>query len=583
MEDLRVMAASLAAGRPGDVAANARAVLSRVEEAKAAGANLLVLPELCLTGVSFGDLTAHPLVLEACRLAAREIAGAAGTLTVVFGLPVQIGNRVFNAAAVTGTGGFQGIVLKEQLTWRERRVFAPGSEQAGSGWPCPVFSQETGSFRLADGRALEVAFADDMRIQPAAEVLALLGNRPSVAGGGGERVSWLTGLCGHALCAWANAGVNESTTDRVYDGQALVTKDGHILMNSSLTGLPPSASAWQPDPAMPYAPLEGPARAIWCREALEIAARGLAVRMARIGAKGLSLGLSGGLDSTMALLAALRALEINGLDRQNLYAVSLPAFGTSVKTRGNAQALLLACGLPAREIDITDSVSRHFRDIGHPEGQHDAVFENAQARERTQVLMDIANQISGLMIGPGDMSELALGFTTFGGDHMSMYGVNAGLYKTAIRLMVAQAARDTGNPALARVLQDILETPISPELIPGEDGKIKQKTEDILGPYVLNDFFLHHFLDSRPTPAQLLSLAKSAFGPAYSRQEILSRMRGFFSRFFASQFKRSCLPDGPQVLGISLSPRGGLDMPSDAAATLWTSAIDALTDQQKGE
>ncbi|MGI6695059.1 MAG: NAD(+) synthase [Christensenellales bacterium] len=582
MDNLRVMASSLAGGRPGDVAANARAALARVEEARAAGAELLVLPELCLCGVSCGDLLGQPLLLDACREAALKIAQASMGLAVVVGLPVALGQGVYNAALLAYDGAVQGLVLKQKLSWREHRVFAPGNEAGVSeGWHCPVYAGEEGHFTLPGGQRLHLCFMEDKTKTSSSGALALMGALPARAGGGYTRMKVINDKAAGGLCAWANAGIYESTTDQVYDGQALVIMGGRMLGETAQIDL--SSIPWQPDPTMPYAPGEDAARAVWCREALEIVAHGLARRMVRIGAKGASLGLSGGLDSAMALLVALRAFEISGLDKQNLFAVSLPAFGTSRRTRSNARALLAACGLPEREIDITASVARHLKDIGHLEGRQDAVFENAQARERTQVLMDMANQIGGLMIGPGDMSELALGFTTYGGDHMSMYGVNAGLYKTAIRLIVAQAARDADNTALARVLNDILDTPISPELIPGEDGGIRQKTEDILGPYVLNDFFLHHFLTDRLSPLQLLAKARAAFKDVYAHQEILSCMRSFFGRFFASQFKRSCLPDGPQVLGLSLSPRGGLDMPSDASAALWISAIDTLINQDKGE
>ncbi len=590
----RVMAGSLEAGRPGDTAASARAVLARVREAADAGAELLVLPEMCLCGLTCGDLAAQPLMAEACRKAADDIARETAGLTLVLGLPMRMGTGVYNAAAVMGGGRWQGLVLKETLSPRERRVFSRGSAAPAEGWPCPVSAGRGGPFRLPSGRALSVAFTGGEGKHASGDLVALVGAEPAAAGDGWARLKRLRGRAEGLLCAWANAGANESTTDQVYDGQALILRDERVLAEAApfsgaaaLTGrespVRRACPVWQPDPAMPYAPPEGEARAVWCREALEIAARGLACRMARIGARGVSLGLSGGLDSAMALLISLRAFEINGLDKGALFAVSLPAFGTSAKTRDNARALLEACGLMVREIDLTASLTQHLKDIAHPEGRHDAAFENAQARERTQVLMDIANQIGGIMVGPGDMSELALGFTTYGGDHMSMYGVNAGLYKSAIRLIVAQHARDCENAALARALTDILDTPISPELIPGEGGSIKQKTEDILGPYVLNDFFLHHFLMGAGAPGLLLEKALMAFGPAFSRQEILGRMRGFFTRFFASQFKRSCMPDGPQALGLSLSPRGGLDMPSDAAAHVWTAAVDALIDQSKGE
>ncbi len=587
MDSQRVMAAAPGFGRPGDVAANAQAIVRRIKEAKAQAAALLVLPELCLTG-SCGDILGHGLVLDACRKAALALAREGAGLGVALGLPVGMGGQAYNAAALLSDGKIQGLVLKNRLSWQEQRVFGPGAEApADEAWPCPVHREGVGRFDLPGFGPLTVAFGADLQESPGGS-LALFGACPARAGGGQARLKRVLALAGMGLCAWANPGGNESSTDQVYDGQTILIKGGRLLAASrpfsgdsvfSMAGGEEANQGfypWEPDPARPYAPLDEAARAAWCREALEISARGLALRLGRIKARGLSLGLSGGLDSALALLAALRAFEIGGLDKKGLWALSLPAFGTSRRTRTNALKLMAACGLPERELDITASVASHLKEIGHPEGRMDAVFENAQARERTQVLMDLANQLGGVMIGPGDMSELALGFTTFGGDHMSMYGVNAGLYKTAIRLIVAQYARDTDNQALAEVLTAILDTPISPELLPGEAGGIRQKTEAILGPYLLNDFFLHHFLLGKLSPEEMLKRALDAFEGRFLREELLSRMRGFFTRFFASQFKRSCLPDGPQVLGLSLSPRGGLHLPSDASAALWLSALEAL-------
>ncbi|MDD2561472.1 MAG: NAD(+) synthase [Eubacteriales bacterium] len=590
MERPSMMAAALKSGRPGDVAANTQSVLSRIRDARAGGAELLVLPEMCLSGVTAGDFLGHPLLLDACLKAADDIAREAQGLAVVMGLPIGVKGRAYNAAALAYGGRLQGLVIKNNLNWQERRVFSPAIESPlADEWPWPIYEGERGRFDVPGFGALQVGFADDLKAEPVAKTLAMLGAFPSRAGGGAQRLGRISALAGDSLCAWANAGANESSTDQVYDGQAIILEGGRLLAvtapfsgdcalpDEGALNAPNMRTPWEPDPAMPYAPLDLEARAAWCREALEIAAQGLAIRLSRIGAKGVSLGLSGGIDSAMALLASLRAFEIIGLSKEKLFAVSLPAFGTSRRTRDNSRALMRACGLAEREIDITSSVSSHLRDIRHPEGRHDAAFENAQARERTQTLMGLANQQGGLMVGPGDMSELALGFTTFGGDHMSMYGVNGGLYKTAIRLIVAQYASDTDNPALCRALGAILNTPISPELLPGEAGAIRQKTEAILGPYLLNDFFLHRFLMDRLEPGGMLEEALLAFGPRFSKNEIIDRMRGFFSRFFASQFKRSCMPDGPQVLGLSLSPRGGLNMPSDASAALWLSALDGLS------
>lgn len=587
MERTHWMAASLPYGQPLDIETNRQAVIARMDEARAGNAALLVLPELCLTGCTAGDLAAQPLVLSACQTALRGIVQASEGLAVVLGLPVLRESRVFNAAAVCENGHLKALIFKHTLSSGERRIFTPGGEARGdAGFPCPVFAQGVGAVTLNGGETLTVRFLEDGQPSGSA-VSALMHTEPAMAGGAAQRRRRVQNMAGAGVCLWANAGQNESTTDLMFDGQAIIANGFGVLSESAPfdnafalwdgTAAPvPAETMWVSDPMMPYAPEDPSARALWCREAMEICARALAVRMQRIHAGGATLGLSGGLDSAMALLTALRAFEIMGLPKENLFAVTLPAFGSGTRTRGNADALLSSLDLQNRQIDITRSVSLHFKDIGHAETLHDAAFENAQARERTQVLMDMANSLSGLMIGTGDMSELALGFTTFGGDHMSMYGVNGGLYKTALRLIIAQYAKDTDNAELASALNGILDTPVSPELLPSEENEISQRTEDIVGPYVLNDFFLHHFLVNKLTPEEMLDAALAAFQKQYARAEILRRMRGFFRRFFASQFKRSCMPDGPMALGVSLSPRGGLSMPSDAVPALWLAAIDAL-------
>ncbi len=460
-------------------------------------------------------------------------------MALALGLPVMIEGQVYNAAAVIWEGAVQGLVLKRNLSWQERQLFSPGDQVALSGWPCPVHVGDQGYFTLPDGRRLQVCFLDDIKKAGSAELLALMGALPARAGGRQSLRHRLSACLGEAVGAWANAGLAESSTDQVYDGQCLMLARGLVLRSSAHFG--GEAYPFAPDPRMPYAPLPGAARAAWCREALEIAAQGLALRMKRIGARGITLGLSGGLDSAMALLTAKRAIDILGLPLETIYAYSLPALGSSQRTRDNAMRLMAALGLPAREIDLCASVRQHFRDIGQDERVHDAAYENAQARERTQVLMDLANQTGGLMIGPGDMSELALGFTTYGGDHMSMYGVNAGLPKTAIRLIVAQAAQDTDNKALQAVLQDILDTPISPELIPGEGGSIRQRTEDILGPYILNDFFLFHLLTHRLAPGELLEKALAAFAGEFDRQGFCATCGAFSPALSPASLKK--LPD----------------------------------------
>lgn len=586
MENRRMAAAALHAGQPLDVGRNAAAVLLCIKEGRTAGAALLALPEMCLAGCTAGDLAAHPTVTDACERALQRIAAQTAGMAVVLGLPIRRAGCTYNAAALLEDGRLKALVLKRALSPAERRVFSPGEQADTAAFPCSVYAG-AGRIELRDGTALCVRFYHEQPSAPA-PVTALMRALPAVAGDGDARRLAACQAAGDGVLLWANAGLSESTTDLVFDGQAVIACKAGVLAESApfadalalWDGVSAPAPLPAPSPfdrAMPYAPLGAEARARWCREAREICARALAVRLERIHAKGATLGLSGGLDSAMALLTALRAFEIAGLPKDSLFAVTLPAFGSGARTRGNAAALFAALGLQDRSIDLTGSVSLHLEDIGHPGNLHDAAFENAQARERTQVLMDKANSLGGLMIGTGDLSELALGFTTFGGDHLSMYGVNAGLYKTALRLIVADCAAETVSGALAAALRAILDTPISPELLPPSGQDMPQKTEDILGPYVLNDFFLHHLLSGFATPEDLLYKALDAFGGRFTRAEVLSRMRAFFVRFFASQFKRSCMPDGPMALGVSLSPRGGFDMPSDAPPALFLDAIGALT------
>lgn len=570
-----------AGGRPADVAANAADIMACVARARNAGARLLVLPELCLTGAATGDLYRSTLLIRSAEAAAEDIALAAGDMACVLGMPLLRDGVLYNAAAVALGGKIVAYALKDRLTPAERRWFAPGGDACCARFALPGGEVAAALF-LCDAAALMGADAD---------ILAILSAQPASAGAAARRRLAFAKLSStpSRVALYANASLHESTTDMVFDGHALIARHGGIIAE-----VPPFArDAWalcarddaavappealpEMDPVAPYMPLPGAARDGWCRETMEIAAHGLAARMVRAGCSTLTLGVSGGLDSAHAFLLSLRALEINALPADRLIAASLPGFGSSDRTRSNARRLIEAAGLPYREIDITSSVSLHFSDIGHSGTAHDAAYENAQARERTQVLMDLANMYNGLMVGPGDMSELALGFTTYGGDHMSMYGVNAGFFKSLIRANLEYAARACDNGATADVLRDILATPVSPELLPPEKGDIAQRTEEIVGPYRLNDFYLHHLLADAPGPDILLARAQAAFGGEYSTEELLQRMRGLYKRFFASQFKRSCLPDGPRVLDVSLSPRGGLMMPSDASAALWLGEIDRL-------
>ncbi|MHC1786920.1 MAG: NAD(+) synthase [Christensenellales bacterium] len=601
MSELRICCADVG-GRPGDVRAKRDEILRRLRGAQRSKTDLLLLPPLCLSGAGCGDLFFQETLLAACRRAAGELARLSRDTALIFGLPLRHAGRLYAVSAIAWGGRLRGLVPKTSLSAAERRWFSSWEGEAGrlrlAGSTLPIgpdllFTLPGGTrLGLLPCAAEEAVGLCGPLLKHGAELLAIQGQEPTLAGEGYRRREWLRQLSLRVPCLYQNAGAGESTTDLVFGGESLIAAGGEILLEGlPFARLPLISSCLHPGAAeppvpafdltprdriisdAPYAPPEGFLRRLWAQEAIEIAAQGLARRMAHIGAKTAVLGLSGGLDSAMALIISARALDILGLPREALLAFSLPCFGTGGRTRRNALALMGALHLEQREIDIAPSVRLHLEAIGH-EGEIDAAYENAQARERTQVLMDIANMQGGLMVGTGDMSELALGFTTFGGDHLSMYAVNGGLYKSAIRLILQEVA-ETGGEPLRGVLEDILATPISPELRP-EGG---QHTEAIVGPYELCDFYLYYALSEGYGPETLLRYAKAAFGTRYARQELLHWMRLFFQRFFSAQFKRSCLSDGPQVLGLSLSPRGGFSLPSDASPALWLSRIDALAGQ----
>ncbi|MDR3283862.1 MAG: NAD(+) synthase, partial [Treponema sp.] len=428
---------------------------------------------------------------------------------------------------------------------------------------------------------------------------------------------------GRLACAYlyADAGQGESTTDMVFAGHNLIAENGAILAESELfagglifadidlerltqerrrmttfalcaerttcaeravpayrhigVDLNPKAPALRRyvDPH-PFVPADKTARSRRCREVIELQAQGLAKRLAHTQAKTAVIGLSGGLDSTLALLVACRAFRIRGRAHSDIHAVTMPCFGTTRRTRDNAAALARALGVTFREINIEQAVRGHFADIGQDEAVHDTAYENSQARERTQVLMDLANKTGGLVIGTGDLSELALGWATYNGDHMSMYGVNSSIPKTLVRYLVEWFADNTD---VSPVLRDILDTPVSPELLPPEEGRISQKTEELVGPYELHDFFLYYVLRWGFSPAKIFFLAQNAFGAAYPAETILQWLKVFYRRFFSQQFKRSCMPDGAKVGTVNLSPRGDWRMPSDASAAAWERELEQLS------
>ena len=431
------------------------------------------------------------------------------------------------------------------------------------------------------------------------------------------RLSLTAGQSARLVCGYiyASAGDGESSQDLVFGGHNIIAENGNVLAQSPRfqTGLWTAdldlerleserrrMSTFQIrgrenyrivefslkmeetrlersfDPA-PFVPGNAADRRKRCEEILSIQAMGLKKRLEHTGCRDAVVGISGGLDSTLALLVTARAFDLLGIPRNRIHSITMPCFGTTDRTYQNACRMTKELGAELREVDIREAVTLHFQNIGHDSQVHDVTYENSQARERTQVLMDIANQVGGMVIGTGDMSELALGWATYNGDHMSMYGVNASVPKTLVRHLVRYYADTCGEEALREVLLDVLDTPVSPELLPPEDGAISQKTEDLVGPYELHDFFLYQILRFGSRPAKIFRMALLAFDGQYSRETVLKWLKVFYRRFFAQQFKRSCLPDGPKVGSVAVSPRGDLRMPSDACARLWLEEVEKLS------
>ena len=564
------------------------------------------------------------MVLEA----SREL-----SLTTVVGLPLNAGGKLYNCAAVVMGGQLLGVVPKTNLPnygeFYEGRWFTPAPAAAGVipllGQQVPFGADLLFCCREVPDYRLAVEICEDLWVAAppstrhavaGATVLVNCSASDETIGKAEYRRSLVVGQSARLMAGYlyADAGCGESTTDMVFAGHNLIAENGKLLAQTELftndmavteldvcrlaaerrrtntwpsadtagyTVIPFSLPVTQTsltrfiDPH-PFVPADSAERSERCEAILTMQAEGLRRRLAHIGCRTAVLGISGGLDSTLALLVTVRAMDLLGRPRTDTVAVTMPGFGTTDRTRGNAEILCERLGVTLRTVPIAESVRQHFRDIGHDEAVTDTTYENAQARERTQVLMDIANQQNGIVVGTGDLSELALGWATYNGDHMSMYGVNGSIPKTLVRYLVRHAADTCGDEALAAVLSDILDTPVSPELLPSADGSIGQKTEDLVGPYELHDFFLYHFIRYGCPPQKILYLAELAFAGRYDRTEILRWLRTFFRRFFQQQFKRSCLPDGPKVGSVTLSPRGDWRMPSDACATLWLQQLDAL-------
>lgn len=624
--------------RVADCAYNAEQIILATHEAAVSGVKLIVTPELGICGYTCGDLLLQDTLLDHALVALGSICSQTANLNLVLvvGLPVRHRGKLYNCGAVLTGGRVLGLVPKGNLPnyaeHYELRHFTPafaGVEriEAGPLRGVPIGAQILFRCEQMPEFTLAVELCEDLWV-PAppsifhavsgATVIANLSASCELAGKAQWRRQLVTGHCGRLACSYlyADAGDGESTSDLVFSGHNMVAELGTLLAENTLfSGQPaiteldlgriqyerrkqntfPDAgsdnylTAWfplqleptvltRPISSTPFVPEGKENLAQRCETVFDIQMAGLAKRLIHTDAACVAIGVSGGLDSTLALLVAARTLERLGRAPSHIAAITMPGFGTSKRTRNNAGALCEALGIPLEEIDITNTVRAHFADIGHTEDVHDVVFENAQARVRTLTLMDIANQRGGLVLGTGDLSELALGWATYNGDHMSMYGVNASVPKTLVRHLVAYQADITTSPALRKVLHDILDTPVSPELLPAQDGKISQETEQIIGPYELHDFYLYHALRWGCPPKKLLVIAESAFQGKYFRAEILKWMRVFFRRFFSQQFKRNCMPDGPKVGSVALSPRGDWRMPSDAAAAAWMSELDGMAE-----
>ncbi len=625
----------VAAGTPkirvADCRYNAEQVFTLMREAAKQGVRVLCLPELCLTGATCGDLFLHDTLLRGAQEALATVMEATKNLDMVcaVGLPVRCADgAVYNCGAVIHKGKLLGLVPKTCVPQSQSRWFASGAGVRQVTLFGSAFAVQPDRVFVCSSLPeliIGVELGEDLwAAQPAAAGLVKDGGatlmlnlsaNAEVVGTAAYRRGLVTGQSARLVCAYvyANAGEGESTTDLVFAGHDLIAENGVLLAERRFaTGLLISevdvsrlmferrrigqtaqdAGVERTDfdlalsdtvlsrhiNPMPFVPEDAGDRAARCNEILCIAALGLKKRLEHTGARTAVVGLSGGLDSTLAILITALAMKMLGRPAQDIIAVTMPCFGTTDRTRDNAVELAGRLGATLMRIDIGEAVKQHFKDISQSMDDHSVTFENGQARERTQVLMDIANQTGGMVVGTGDLSELALGWATYNGDHMSMYGVNASIPKTLVRHLVSFVAGDKAqeDSRLSAVLEDILDTPVSPELLPAIEGKISQKTEDLVGPYELHDFFLYYALRWAFPPAKVYRLARHALGRQYDSQTILKWLKNFYRRFFAQQFKRSCLPDGPKVGSVSLSPRGDWTMPSDACAALWMEELETL-------
>ncbi len=621
--------------RVADVRHNQQEICKLIDETVMQGAKIIVFPELCVTGYTCGDLFLQETLLQASKEALQQIAKHTKEkdALIFIGVPLSIDGKLYNIAAALNKGEVLGLVTKSFLPnygeFYEMRQFEPGPISAKNiifdGKSVPFGPQILFQSTVMEELVVSAEICEDVwspvppSIGAAIEGATLLVNcsaSDETIGKDCYREQLIAGQSARLIAGYiyANAGEGESTTDLVFGGHNIIAENGNILRESkrfsneviyseidiyrivserrknttfkmkeqpTLLKVPfdiasEGTALTREILSTPFVPSNEAERAKRCEEILTIQAMGLKKRMAHTHSQSTVVGISGGLDSTLALLVTAKTFDMLGLDRSNIVSVTMPCFGTTDRTYQNACILTEKLGATLREVPIQKAVLQHFEDIGHTQDLHNVTYENAQARERTQVLMDIANQTGGLVIGTGDMSELALGWATYNGDHMSMYGVNASVPKTLVRHLVRYYADSCQDTELRKVLIDVLDTPVSPELLPPKDGVISQITEDLVGPYELHDFYLYYVLRFGYAPSKIFRLAKKAFNGMYDEHTILKWLDTFYHRFFSQQFKRSCLPDGPKVGTVALSPRGDWRMPSDACVAVWLEELNDI-------
>ena len=619
-----------------DVDYNTELICNQIDEAAKNGAKVLVFPELCLTGYTCSDLFWQSLMLEKVKEKTIEIARYSKDydMLIMIGIPYEHNGKLYNVGVVLHKGKILGMVTKKHLPnyseFYEARHFTKGFEKVVTvdfaGQKVPMGMNILFKCENRPDMVIGVEICEDLWVpnppsirhtMAGATIIANLSASDEVTGKSIYRRDLVAGQSARLICGYiyADAGEGESSTDLVYSAHNMIAENGRMLaeakrfINQTVYGdidldriknerrkMTTYDSKDEEDYTvvtfemnmdnnelstkinnMPFVPGDIAKRNERCEEILTIQAMGLKKRLEHTNAKSAVIGISGGLDSTLALLVTVRAFDMLGRDRKGIVAVTMPGFGTTDRTYDNALKMIEKLGTTFIEINISDAANEHFKAIGHDSSIHDVTYENVQARQRTLYLMNLANQYNGFVVGTGDLSELALGWATYNGDHMSMYGVNASRPKTLVRHLVRYYADTCDDIELNKVLMDVLDTPVSPELLPPQDnGEIAQKTEDLVGPYELHDFFMYYMLRLGYTPKKIYYLARNAFEGIYDDETILKWLKTFYRRFFAQQFKRSCLPDGPKVGTVAVSPRGDLRMPSDACATIWLKELEEI-------